>query len=275
MRKDQFEIYKQPRLQNPSLIIGWSEDIGQLGPKVIDFLIKKLGGEKFGHIEPADFFTMGGVAIKSDTIHFPESESYSCEDRNLVIFRSDAPSYEWYRFLNLVLDIAEHYCGVKELYTIGGMASLTSHTHHRRILTVVNQPELKEMLSGYGLTTNMNYRTPPVGRPTISSFLLWAAKRRNIGGVNLWEEIPFYLAQEEDPRAWKTMIEFFDKRFNLALNLDEIDQRIEEQEQRINQLRIAKPEIDECLAKLERGGELTQTESEKLVKEIDDLLKKS
>ena len=274
MMKDHFKLYKQPRLQNPSLVVSWSEDAGQLGPKVIDFLNKKLGAEKFCQIEPLDFFPTGGVAIKHDLIHFPESEFYSCEDNNLVIFRSEAPSYAWYKFLNLVLDIAEHYCGVKEFYTIGGIVSLIAHTERRRILTIVNQPELKSMLAGHGLDTDLDYRTPPGGRPTLSSFLLWVAKRRNIGGANLWGQVPFYLATGEDPRAWKTVIEFFDKRFNLAIDLEEIDQQVEEQERKINQLRMENREIDACLGALERGGVLTHEENEKLVQEIDNLLGK-
>ncbi len=175
----------------------------------------------------------------------------------------------------MVLDIAEHYCGVKEFYTIGGIVSLIAHTTRRRILTIVNQPELKSMLAGHGLDTDLDYRTPPGGRPTLSSFLLWVAKRRNIGGANLWGQVPFYLATGEDPRAWKTVIEFFDKRFNLAIDLEEIDQQVEEQERKINQLRMENREIDACLGTLERGGVLTHEENEKLVQEIDNLLGKS
>lgn len=274
MMKDLFKIYKQPKLQNPSLILSWSEDIAQLGPTVMDFLNKKLGGEKFANIEPSDFFAMGSVAIKNDLIHFPESKFCACEKSNLVLFRSDAPGNEWHRFLNLVLEIAQNCCGVKEIYTIGGMASLIAYTNPRRIWTVVNQPELKGKLTGYGLHNEMNYKTPAGGRPTLSSYLLWIAKRRNISGVNLWQEIPFYLAQTADPNACRIMIEFFDKRFNLAIDLEELNQQIEKQEGAISQFRLENPEIDGCLSKLERTEELTPEENEKLAKEINDLLSK-
>lgn len=274
MTNEHFKFYKQPRFQNPSLVVGWSEDAGKLGPKVIDFLNKELGAEKFCEIEPSDFFPLGGVAIKHDLVQFPESKFYSCENNNLVIFTSDAPSYEWHKFLNTVLDVAEYHCGVKELYTIGGIVSLTAHTNPRRISTVVNQPELKRMLAGHGLDTDMNYQTPPGGRPTLSSFLLWVAKRRNIGGANLWVEVPFYLAAGEDLKAWKTMVEFFDKRFSLSIDLEEINQENKNQEGKIKQMRMENPEIDEYIGKLESGGKLTSDESEKLVKTIDNLLKK-
>ena len=38
---DLFRFYRQPELQNPSLIVGFSEDAGRLAPKVIDYLNEK------------------------------------------------------------------------------------------------------------------------------------------------------------------------------------------------------------------------------------------
>jgi len=274
MKKGHFNLYKQPKLENPSLVIGWSEDAGRLGPGVIDFLKEKLGAEKFCEIEPFDFFPLGGVAIKHDLIQFPESEFYSCESKNLVLFKSNPPSYEWYKFLNLVLDIADKYCGVKELYTIGGIISPTAHTSPRRISTVVNRPELKEILAKYGCKTDLEYRTPPGARPTLSSFLLWAARRKNIVGASLWGEVPYYLAAQEDPRAWETLIELFNKRFNLGIDLGEINRAIEKQEEMIDKMRMENTEIDEYIRKLETFRTLTHDESEKLVNEIENLLKK-
>ena len=47
MEKNPLEIYKTPKLHSPSLIVGWqTRDIGKLGPKVIDFLNEKLGGQR-------------------------------------------------------------------------------------------------------------------------------------------------------------------------------------------------------------------------------------
>ena len=51
-----FKVYRKPKFQSSSLVVGWGEDAGQLGPGVIDYLTQRLGGEKFGEIEPEDFF---------------------------------------------------------------------------------------------------------------------------------------------------------------------------------------------------------------------------
>ena len=111
----------QPELQSPSLVVGWNEDPGKLGARVTDYLNRKLGGQNFCEIEPVEFFTLGRVAIEDDIVQFPESKFYACLKNDLVVFKSPPPRYEWYKFLNLILDIVEHYYHVKELHIISEM----------------------------------------------------------------------------------------------------------------------------------------------------------
>ncbi len=269
-----FKIYRKPKLESSSLVIGWSEDAGKLGPKVVDYLNKKLGGKEFGEIEAEHFFPLEGVSVGDDIAQFPESKFYYCQQKNLVIFKSDSPRFEWYRFLNSVLDVAEHYCHVKELYTIGSMISPSAHTAPRELLAVANSPEMKKVLSQYDLAGDLDYETPPGQRPTLSSFLQWVARRRNIAGASLWVPIPFYLISTEDPRAWRKTVEFFDKRFGLGLDFTDLDEEVARQNEKIAQVRIRFPEIDNYIQKLESNLSLTQEENEKLVQEIEGFLRK-
>jgi len=267
-----FKIYAKPEFQSSSLIVGWAKDAGKLGPKVVDYLNKKLAGQVFAEIEPVDFFPLGGVSIEDDVVQFPESKFYCCQPDNLVIFESGLPIAEWYKFLNLVLDVAEHHCHVKELYTVGGMVSFSAHTAPRELLAIANSPEMKKVLSQYNLARDMDYQTPPGQRPTLSSFLLWIAKKRNIAGASLWVPIPFYLTAIEDPQAGKKTLEFFDKRFNLRIDFTDIDEDIERQNEKIAQARIRFSEIDNYIRRLESNLSLTEQESERLVKEIEESL---
>ena len=73
------------------------------------------------------------------------------------------------------------------------MVALSAHTASRELIVTANSSEMKESLSQYGLVLNINYETPPLQRPTISSFLIWVAKKRNVAGASLWVPIPFYL----------------------------------------------------------------------------------
>ena len=268
------KIHRKPELQSSSLVIAWSEDAGKLGPKVVDYLNRKLESKEFAEIEPVDFFALGGVSVEDDVAQFPESKFYCCEEKNLVIFKSNPPGSEWHRFLNSVLDVAEHYCHAKELYTIGGMVSLSAHTAPRELLAVVNSPEMKDVLGQYDLATDMDYETPPGQRPTLSSFLLWVAKRRNIAGASLWVPIPFYLVATEDPQAWRKAAGFFDQRFDLAIDLGDIEEEVARQNEKIARLRTNSPEIDSYIRKLESDLALTQEENAKLVKEVEEFLRK-
>ncbi len=270
MERDLFEIYETPHLQSPSLIVGWqTQDIGKLGSKVIDFLREKLGAKEIAEIKPLGFFHFGGVRFKEDLVQVPEGKFWACEKYNLLIFKSDEPEFEHYKFLNSVLDFAEDNCQAKELYTVNGTISLIAHTRPRRILTVFNQPELKEGLQDFGLE-NMSWEGPPA----ISSYLLWAAKRRGIPGVSLWPEMPFYMATREDPQAIKVILSFLNRRFDLGLDLGELDHEIRDQNEKIAQLRRENAEINQWITQLESGRMLDEEGQLKLAQEVYELLGK-
>lgn len=263
----------QPELQQSSLVVGWTGDASTLGAKVTDYLSRKLGGQSFCEIEPAEFFTLGGVTIEGDLVQFPESTFYACPDSDLVLLRSTPPSYEWYKFLNLILDIAEHHCHVKEIHTIGGMVSLAAHTTPREIMGTFNSPELKNALSHYNLGREFNYETPPGQRPTLNSFLLWAAKRRQIPAVNLMVPVPFYLVSADDPEAQRRVLEFFKQRFELAIDFDDLDEEIGQQNQAIAKVRNSFPDIDESISRLESNLRLSAEENQRLITEIERSLR--
>lgn len=270
MEKDLVEVYQTSQLRNPSLIVGWqTHDAGKLSSKVIHFLSEKLGGQKIAAIKHSGFFPLGGAAFKDNLVQVPESKFWASEKIALLIFRSEEPEYEWYKFLTTVLDFAQHYCQVKELYTISGTLSLTAHTTPRRILTVYNQPEFQKTLHSYELE-DMTWEGPPA----ISSYLLWLAKRRDIPGLSLWPEIPFYLAAAEDPAATKLTLSFLDRRFNLELDLGELDPEISNQNEKIAQLRKENTEINEYINQLESGLSLNEEEQVKLAREVYELLEK-
>ena len=270
MEKDLFEIYQASQLRNPSLIVGWqNRDVEKLSSKVIHFLSEKLGGQKIAGIKPAGFFPLGGATFKGNLIQILESEFWACEKSDILIFKSREPKYECYKFLTALLIFAQHHCQLKELYTISGTPSLAAHTAPRRILAVYNQPELQETLQDYGLE-DMTWEGPPA----MSSYLLWVAKREGILGVSLWPEIPFYLAAGEDLAAAKLTLSFFDRRFNLGLDLAEFDREVGNQNEEIAQLREENAEISEYINRLESGLSLNEEEQVKLAREAYEFLGK-
>lgn len=266
------KIYQKPEFCQSSLVLGWNEDVGNLGRKVTDYLNRKLKGREFAEIEPEAFFPLGGVSIRDDLAQFPQSKFYACPEHELVVFQSDSPRAEWYKFLNSVLSVAKHYCEVKELYILGGMVSFSPHTAPRDLFAVVNSTQVKEALSQYGLARDMDYQTPPGERPTVSSFLLWVAKERGIPGISLWVPMPFYLAAMEDPQAQKKVLSFLDQKLELKIDFSDLDQEIREQNEKLAQVRSRFPQIDDYMRRLESNLMLSEEENGKLIKQIEDFL---
>lgn len=268
VERDPVEIYRKAELQSPSLIVSWqTHDIGNLGSEVVDFLNEKLGGQEIAGIKPLGFFPLGGARFQRDIVQPQESKFWVCEKNNLLIFKSDEPVFEHYRFLNIVLDFAENHYGAKELYTLNGAASFIPHTHPRRILAVFNESEFKKRLRGYNLE-DMTWE----GRPAISSYLLWLAGKRGLPGVSLWPEIPLYLTALEDPQAIKLLLSFLNKRFDLGLDLGVFGKEIGYQTEKIAQLRRENAEIDKYITRLENGFRLEEEEQLKLNEEVYELL---
>lgn len=267
------EFSWQPDLDHPSLVIGWSVDASTLGTKVTDYLIRKLGGRSFYEIEPVEFFTLGAVTIRDDLVQFPEIMFYACPDYDLVIVKSTPPGNEWYKFLNLILDVAQRHGQVKELYTIGGMISPSAHTTPRQLMGIFNSAEMKQNSSQHNLGSGLNFETPPGQRPTLNSFLLWVAKRRDIPGVSLMVPIPFYLVAVDDPKAQKRVLEFINQKLTLGIDFSDLDEEIKSRDKKIAQVRASSPDIDSSIRRLESNLRLSAEESQQLVKEVEQFLK--
>lgn len=270
---DWLKFYNKPKLRHPTLVVSWQADAGSLGPGVNDYLINKLEGEVFCEIEPADFFPLNGVTIESNQVLFPESRFCAFPEHNLIHFHSSIPRFEWFRYFNLVLDVALEHYKTKEIFTLGGMISLDIHTSPREFWATFNSPKIKRSLSSYHLSRETDFETPPGGRPTLNSFLLWTAKQRGLHGANLWVPVPFYLVGLPDPRGQKTLLEFLDRRITLKLDYGDIDRRIREQDARIDELCKQNPEIDRAINKLDTNQRLNEDERDYLVREVDKYLR--
>jgi len=262
-----YKFFEEPTFENPTLIVGWQEDGGRVSPAVTDYLQEKIKGKVFCEIEPAPFFSMGGVAIKDDVALFPENKFYYGPGGDLLIFRGGQPQFEPYRFLNTLLDVAQHYCKIKELFTISSTISAAAHTQRRRLWAVYNQAEIQDQLRGSGLE-DMTWEGPPA----ISSYLLWAAKRRDIAGVSLWPETPFYLAGGADQGAIGRTLAFFEEKFHLNLDLEPLEKKARAQNAKIAQLREEDFDVERYIQMLESGLTLSSEEQVELTQKITEFL---
>ncbi|MDQ7823530.1 MAG: PAC2 family protein [Candidatus Eremiobacteraeota bacterium] len=270
MKKGPYKILSNTDIQASSVCAFWNEDARSLS-MVVKALRKAIGGMPFCKLDPVGFFPLDNVHVRDDVAHIPESVFYAGSGE-VVLFESQPPQYEWYRFLTTVLDVAEERCKVQELYTVGRMVSVSAHTTPREIFGIFTSQDIKKKLDVFGVSKDVDYQQDSDQRPTLSSFLIWAAQQRSIPGVNLWVTIPFYLANVGDPRAEKSLLQFFQRRFKLEIDYGEVDIEIREQNRRLQDLRERSPSVNESIQRLETNLILTDEETYQLAGEVEEAL---
>lgn len=268
MKPEIFRFSSQPRLEKPSLIVGWMKDIGDVSRGVADFLAGAAGGHSFCQIEPADFFAVGGVTVESNIATFPQSRFFHDGRSNVLLLRSDEPQSRRYEFLNAVLDLAEHY-KVESLYTVDGIASMIAHTSERRVFGVFNSAEIQRKLKWY-LPLGLSWQGPP----HMSTYLLWLARQRQLSAAGLWVEVPFYLSGYQDAQAVRAAASMLGQIIGWDHDTDGLDRRVAEQEETLAGLRDEDPEIDARIQALEQGESLDSDEQMELMEAIQGALRK-
>jgi hypothetical protein len=235
------KLYKELRLKNPDLIVGWP-GIGNIGIVVVDTIREQIQAEEFGEIEAHDFFYPRRVIIKADLLkdlEFPSSKFYykRFEKKDLIIFigeeqptnggRMYAEGRKAYQMANLVLDVAERF-GCQRVYTSGAAVAMVHHTLKPRVWAVPNKEELIDELKRYENTILMSEVEGRGGQGSITGLnglLLGVAKKRGLAGVCLMGEIPDYLsgAPFPYPRASKSVLEVMSSILRIPIELSKLD----------------------------------------------------
>ncbi len=263
-----FRFTSQPVLEKTSLVIGWTKDAGGVSGRAADYLIEASGGSSFCQIEPAGFFSVGGVTVEDDVAQFPESQFFYSQTSNLVTFRSDQPASRKYDFLNGILDLAQYNGKAEALYTINGIPALLPHTATRRVLGVYNDPVMQKKLRSF-VSSGMTWQ----GVPHTSTYLLWLARSRGLPGAGLWIEVPFYLTDYEDLWAIKSAISLLGIILGQHWDLSNLDRLIDEEDEKFTQLRKDDRDIDAKIRNLEEGHSLDRQEQMELAEAVQNALR--
>jgi len=259
----------QPRLERSSFIAGWTKDIGAVSQLAADYLIKTSDAGAFCQVDPAGFYAVGGVTVADDVAQFPLSRFFYSQSHSAVILRADEPQSNRYEYLSAVLDLAQQYAGATGLYTINGIAALTAHTTPRRVFGAFNDVAMQRRLQQL-VPSDANWQGPP----HVSTYLLWLAGRRHLPGVNLWVEVPFYLADYEDHQSVKAVVSLLSMMLGWELDLSELDRLAADQNGKLALLEDD-PEIREKIRALEGGLSLNRQEQTELTEAVGSALKGS
>jgi hypothetical protein len=67
------------------------------------------------------------------------------------------------------------------------------------------------------------------------------------------------------------VLEFFNQRFGLGIDLRDLDEEIRNQNEKIAHARVHYPEIEESINKLERNLSLSEEENATLIKKVEEI----
>ncbi len=112
------------------------------------------------------------------------------------------------------------------------------------------------------------------GPPSIDSYLLWLAEKRDIPAVSIWPEVPFYLSEIGDPRAARALLAFFDQRFELNFDFSDIDREIQEQDEALAALIKEHPETGNYIRTMEIGIGLSDNEQMQMSEVVNSFIEK-
>ena len=278
-------LYKEPKLEKPDLICSWA-GVGKIGIIAVDTLRIILRAEKFGEIEPWDFFEPRKVLSKGGLLkdlEFPRNRFYykRLEKRELIFFigeeqpteggRIYAEGKKAHQMANLVLDVAQKF-GCQRVYTAEACVSRTNHQMKPRVCAVVSSENLIQEVKQYQnvvLMSEMDASLPPPrGKgegviPGLNGLLLTVAKKRGLEGICLMGEIPDWLSSTPwpYPKASKSVLQVFTDILGIGIDVSFLDKIVDQRYGQRKFMARAEPEP------------ITDEEAKWIGEHIDELFK--
>lgn len=247
---------ERPVFNKPYLIIGFEgwPNAGEISSFALRHLIDSLEARKFASIPSENFYQMSSlrpmavikegrlIELKSLDNHFYYVKGLPSND--LILFSGVEPHLRWNVFAGLILDFAERF-NVMQIFTIGGTYDYVPHTFPPMVSALFNHEELGEKViqAGLGLT---EYSGPI----SIHTFILEAAKKRDLKAISLWGHVPQYLQTRNVKVVYSVLKRLIDLT-RIEIDLSELEKAGDYFDQQINHLVEEDPKLQEVISKLE------------------------
>jgi len=228
------EKIKEAKIKNPILIAGLP-GIANVGKITVDFVVEKKKGEKIYEFS-SNRFPHTVFVNEENLVQLPKISLYHIKNtkQELLVLAGDVQPIDeesCYEFCEMLLDLYKTMGG-KELITLGGIGLNEIPTDPKLYITGTNQKivakykkkeELKEKI--YGVVG------PIIG---VSGLLIGLAPKKGLEGATLLAETyghPMYVGV----KGARKILKYLDKRFELKLDLKELDKQIEQIEKAMKQ----------------------------------------
>jgi uncharacterized protein (TIGR00162 family) len=240
MNSTEIHILEEIELKNP-IFIEALPGIGHVGKLAADHMIDELNATKFAelyshHFPPQVFVDEDGLVENTvNEFYYLKSEGDEKRDYILLVGNTQALSPEGQYILSgEILDFVEKF-GVKEMYTLGGLA--TGHPIEKsRVFGAATDLEIIEALK----ELDIEIRSADGGIVGASGLLLGLGKLRNIKGACLMGETPGYFI---DAEAAEAILEKLSIILSIDISTEKLDERAEETRKMISKAQKMEQEM--------------------------------
>ena len=217
------KIHARPNLNSPNMLAAWP-GIGNVATIVANYLKRKLNFKPLGQLEASYFFDPIGVTVKDNVVEapqFPQSNFYYWKNKgggsDIILFIGDDQlSSKGYELANCVLDVGQRF-KAKRVYTCAAALTRIHHTEQPGVWGVATSPDITGDLIKYDLMRAGNLQIAG-----LNGLLLGVAKERNIEGICLLGEVPFYATRLQNPIAALAVLKVLTMVLDIDIDLAEL-----------------------------------------------------
>lgn len=225
------KVFSKPKLKNAIMIEGLP-GVGNIGRVAAGYLVEELKAKKFAELYSKWFFPFV-MLHQNYKMHLLKNEFYYVKakkkgQKDIVLLVGDCQSLSpqgHYEVVEKILDFVEKI-GVKEIITIGGLATGELKTKKRVIGAVTDEKILKKYKKyniDFDAGEKVGYIVGAVG------LLLGLWKQRNKDGLCLLGQTTGFPIVT-DPKAAEEVLNILTKILSIKVDMKKLDKKVKEME---------------------------------------------
>jgi uncharacterized protein (TIGR00162 family) len=248
------KVSEKPKLKNPVFIEGLP-GVGNIGRVSVGYLISELKAKKFATLYSEWFFPFVMLHDKYK-IHLLRNEFYYCKakkagQRDMIFLVGDCQSLSpqgHYEVIDKILDFIEKL-GVKEIITVGGLATGELESSEKLIGSVTDEKLMKKygkFKIDFNAGEKVGYIVGAAG------LLLGLGKERGIDGICILGQTSGFPIVT-DPKAAEAVLNEMVKILRLKIDMGKLEKKVSEMEDFIKKVESLQRKAIMDLTKSSKG----------------------
>ena len=228
MGHDRMDLDARP-LHDPWLVAVWP-GMGAVAQIAGAWLVQQLGAEPVAEMEPGEFFDVRAVPVSQGLVQppsLPRSTFYAWRNPDegghdlVFLLAEQQPREHEYDYAREVVKTAEQL-GVRRVHTFAAMAAPIHPARKPRVFAVGTRAPLLDEVLVHGAE---RLEQGEIGG--MNGVLLAAAATRELDGLCLLGEFPFFANQVPNPKASRAVLGTFASLAGLQLDFSSLDEQVQ------------------------------------------------